>query len=49
MEGVYRAKSCDSLATELGIPSDLVFTICNIYVGSRGTLGRVDGDSVFTF
>lgn len=46
---VCRAKLWDCLISELGVPSDLVRIICNMYVGSRGTLGRLDGDSVFTF
>ena len=46
---VCRVKLWDCLVSELDVPPDLVRIICNMYVGSRGTLGRVDGDSVFTF
>lgn len=31
------------------MPPDLVRVICNIYVGSRGSLEDVSGKAVFTF
>ena len=46
---VSRAKLWDCLVQQLGVPPDLVRIICNMYVGSRGSLKDVNGKAVFSF